>query len=329
MQSVESEANAHARRVAQTSDHPSIALVWGAKLQSRSLPDGSAAMFYEKRGRTDVCLFGPLGPEPEARGRLLDDYLRQAERLRRRGVFVQVRDKDVRSMQSAGMVAAPMGRSYSINLPSFSSAGKPLAKVRQNVNRAVRDGVVVAEATRLQDTGRAEIDRTWLEQKGRHARMLRFMVGDPITEATRCCRIFVASIDGEPVAYIVYSPTYGNSQGWLYDLTRRSPHAPVGTIEAINLQALTQFRDEGARWLHLGLTPFVGTPPPQRGCDSVALSSLLWGLGKYGTSLYDAPSQERFKLKWNPHVIESEHICFTPKFSLRATRDLMSIANML
>ncbi|WP_219822344.1 DUF2156 domain-containing protein [Streptomyces sp. Ru72] len=34
--------------------------------------------------------------------------------------------------------------------------------------------------------------------------------------------------------------------------------APVGTVELVDLTALTRFAEEGAGWLHLGLTPFAG-----------------------------------------------------------------------
>ena len=64
--------------------------------------------------------------------------------------------------------------------------------------------------------------------------------------------------DRKVVAYVSYSPVFGRRPGWLYDLTRRRPDAPPGVIEHVFFEAGQRLAGDGAEWMHLGLTPFVG-----------------------------------------------------------------------
>src|SRR5205085_6475000 len=129
------------------------------------------------------------------------------------------------------------------------------------------------------------------------------------------------------VAYVTYSPAFGSRPGWLYDLTRRRPGAPVGTIELIFHTALTQLQSEGCRWLHLGLTPFAGLSPehePRHGASRVVRVAVR-ELARPGAFPYPAASPEAFKLKWHPRVTDTEYMTSDKDVRLGAVWQLLRL----
>ena len=78
-----------------------------------------------------------------------------------------------------------------------------------------------------------EVYAEWLQARGGLVNRLEFLVGERGEQG----RAVPAHFRGAPVRlgvpYITYYPAYGAWPGWLYDLTRRRPDAPVGTIELI------------------------------------------------------------------------------------------------
>ncbi|GAA2260191.1 DUF2156 domain-containing protein [Streptomyces atrovirens] len=306
-------------------DHPSAFLAVNAGTRHYRSDTVPGIVAHLPGRRHHIQFAAPFAP-PSARGDLLDDYLRQ---LGRGTVLtaVQLRREDLPLYVRRGFAANQAGSSYGIDLGRFTLRGKPLAKIRQNVSRARREGVTVVEAAPGDPAGRRDldgIDRAWLRDKGRHVKELSFLIGERGGPGGPLRRTFLARRHGTTVAYITYSPVWGSRPGWLYDLTRRSPRAPVGTIELINLTALTAFADEGARWLHLGLTPFAGLRPDlEPPTASPTLTRALRQVARRGTALYPARTQEAFKLKWAPHVIEPEYVAFQDRVRAGAVWHLL------
>ncbi|MEV7867362.1 DUF2156 domain-containing protein [Streptomyces sp. NPDC088124] len=290
-------------------DHPSgfIAYNDGAEhFTSASVP---GVIAYRRRGGSVFVFGGPFAPA-EHRGALLAEFQERVAGRRRGLVAAQVRAADVELFAGRGWTVNQLGSSYSIDLGRFSLKGKAPAKIRQNLARARREGVTVREApagTHLPVLD--EIDRKWLRDKGRHVKRMTFLVGEREGRGAPHRRLFTAHRDGAVIGYVSYSPAYGSRPGWLYDLTRRTPEAAVGTIELINLTALTAFAGEGAGWLHLGLTPFAGLGPEPANASPL-ISRAVRLIAERGASLYPARSQQAFKLKWAPQVIEPEYVAF-------------------
>lgn len=124
-------------------------------------------------------------------------------------------------------------------------------------------------------------------------------------------RLFVGRYEGDVVGYVSLAPVHGPRSGWLYDLTRRTPSAPPGTIEAIFAAAAKQLQADGAGWLHLGLTPFAGIEDDNEfAASSPAVRRVIDLIAARGSKLYPARTQRSFKVKWGPTVIEPEYIAF-------------------
>ena len=104
---------------------------------------------------------------------------------------------------------------------------------------------------------------------------------------------------------------WGEHPGYLHDLSRRLPHAPAGTMELCNACAIERFLSEQVEYLHFGFTPFIvddrATPQENR-----LLAWMVRLLGRYGHRLYPAHSQEQYKRKWGPTLIEREWLALQP-----------------
>src|SRR6185436_8942824 len=95
------------------------------------------------------------------------------------------------------------------------------------------------------------VSAAWLSAKRK--KELDFMIGELGQPGDPERRIFAAyNAANRMQGFITYVPVWGERPGYLHDLTRRLPEAPVGTMELCNLVALERLAAQGAEYLHLG-----------------------------------------------------------------------------
>lgn len=297
---------------------------------------------YRPARRIWVQFGGPVAP-PESRHELLAAFVRRAKEQRVRVIAVQLLREDAELQAAHGFHTNQFGTSFSIALPEFTLRGRAFVKTRNMVSRARRDGITVQELGR--DVADQEvaglkrqldaIDASWLRQKGRLTREIRFFVGERTGAYQDLRRTFIARREGgtgedDVVAYISYSPVLGNRPGWLYDLTRRRPEGARGAIEMAFALAAERMQEQGDPWLHLGLTPFIGLDPENE-LDSSHPSAAraIRLLAERGQSLYPAASQASFKRKWRPQLETPEYLAFPGRLRLIDVWRLMKVANLI
>lgn len=320
-------------RLRRYGDHSSGFLTLNEQMEHYVDPEIDGFIAYRRAGgRHVIQLCGPVGLSA-GREALLRSFLAWTASERRRVTAVQLRRPEAELYAAHGFTVNQFGSSYSLALERFTLAGTRFRRVRQKVQRARRAGVSIQEWDRPErqepaaEERLAEIDRLWLRSKGARAKELAFMVGERGGPVAGLRRLFVASEGGRPVAYATCSPAFGSLPGWLYDLTRRRPDAPIGTMELLFVTAVERLREGGSAWLHLGLTPMARLDRRHElpGSSSRVGSWLLDLLAQHGDAIYPARSQEQFKLKWAPHAIEPEYIAFAPRVNLGAIWRLLRL----
>lgn len=317
--------------------HTSAFLMFNDDTQHYMPDDVEGLVAYRFAGRRHaIQLCGPVCAR-EDRDRLVRSFRAWCRSQGRHVTAVQLMRDDAELYADQGFVVNQFGSSYSIELDGFTLRGTRFMKVRNKLKRAKRLGVEVEE---LQGDRRfslgverelAAIDADWLRGKGRLAKELTFMIGERGGRGKPYRRVFVARVQGEAVAYVTYSPVFGDQPGWLYDLTRRKTGAPPGTVELIFETALQQLREEGWKWLHLGLTPCVGLEEEHElpRAMSKVTQRIVRGIGERGEMIYPARTQEAFKVKWGPQEVLPEYMAFEDKLRPSAVFQLLRVTRSI
>jgi lysylphosphatidylglycerol synthetase-like protein (DUF2156 family) len=311
-------------------DHPSGFLALSPRNRRFTVPGVPGFIAYRECGLHLVALGGVHAP-PLVRPELLDGFLALARRRARRVIAVQVRTDQAGLFRSRGFTVNPLGSTYGVRLPGFSCAGTRRMKVRQKVKQARAAGLRVVEVgVELPDDpdtfARLEVvSASWLSAKRK--RELDFMVGELGRPGEPGRRIFAAcDAAGATQGFITYVPAWGERPGYLHDLTRRLPEAPVGTMELCNADALARLAADGAEYLHFGFTPFaIDDAEPG---DSRLLAWFLRQLWRRGGAIYPAQRQVQYKLKWAPEYVEVEYVAARP-LSLRGIVDLLLLTRSI
>ncbi len=312
-------------------DHPSGFLALSPRNRRFTVAGLPGFLAYREKGMHFIALGGVHAPA-SIRPALLDAFVALARRRSRRVIAVQVRSDQVELFRSRGFTVNRLGSTYGVRLPGFSYAGTRRIKVRQKVKQARTAGLRVLEVGRelpADETTFAQlatISNAWLGAKRK--KELDFMIGEVGGPGDPDRRIFLVS-DAKDTAqgFITYVPVWGERPGYLHDLTRRLPSAPVGAMELCNAAAMERLASEGSEYLHFGFTPFAVDGDENPGGSRV-LAWLLRVLWRYGGAIYPARSQVAYKLKWAPDYAEAEYVAARP-LSLRAIIDLLLLTRSI
>jgi lysylphosphatidylglycerol synthetase-like protein (DUF2156 family) len=286
---------------------------------------------YREQGRHLVAFGGVHAPE-SSWDTLLDGFFAEAIRRRRRVLVVQLREPQVRLFLARRATVNQLGSSFGLSLRHYSFSGIHKMKLRNKLQRARKAGLRVVEIgceVPRDETTFAQlraISVQWLAAKGK--KELDFMIGEIGEPGDVMRRIFmVLDSSDRAVGFITYVPVGGGRPGYLHDLTRRLPQAPVGAMELCNSYAMERMIAEGVEFLHLGFTPFIVEGSEFPGASPV-MAWLARMLRRYGQCIYPAESQASYKRKWDPDIVEREYIAARP-LSLRAVIDLLLLTRSL
>jgi lysylphosphatidylglycerol synthetase-like protein (DUF2156 family) len=311
-------------------DHPSGFLALSPRNQFFAAGGIPGFIAYREQGR-HLIAFGGVHAEPPHQGELLDKFLAHAASRGRRVIFVQIRTPQAQMFLERGFTVNQFGTSFGLRLCHFSLRGTPKMQLRNKVSRARKAGLRVVELGR--ELPRDEntfaqlrlVSAEWLRGKGKE---LDFMIGEIGGPEELSRRIFIVQDDrGEAVGFITYVPAWGKTPGYLHDLTRRMPTAPVGAMELCNACAIERMIAEGVEFLHFGFTPFITDGVEFPGANRIVAWAMRQ-LRKYGGFVYPAESQAQYKLKWGPDTVEPEYLAARP-MSIRSVIDLLILTRSI
>lgn len=286
---------------------------------------------YREQGKHLISMGGVHAPA-EAREQILDSFLAETERRRRRFLAVQVPESQVEIFIARGITVTQMGSSFGRRLGKLSLAGTKHVKLRNKIKRAREAGMRVCEVGRELPSddrtfaGIREVSASWLRAKKK--KELDFMIGEIGSPEDTVRRTFVVLDAGERMlGFITYVPVWGEYPGYLHDLTRRLPETPPGAMELCNFVAMERFVQEGVAHLHFGFTPFI-VDETRRPFEKPFLAWVVKMLGRYGKIIYPAQSQVSYKMKWGPDIIQREFIACR-SLSPRAILDLLVLTRSI
>ncbi len=190
--------------------------------------------------------------------------------------------------------------------------------LRAQLSRARNKGVTVGEWARdkaAADPGLRNVLKQWLSR--RRMPSMHFLVEPQTLGRLWDRRIFVAELEGAPVAFLVASPV-PMRRGWLIEQIVRARSAPNGTAELMVDAAFRVADKEGLRYFTLGLCPLSGLAQDPQAQGPWWLALIFRWLRLHGGRFYNFRGLERFKAKFIPAEWEPIYaICNRPAFTLR------------
>lgn len=256
--------------------------------------DGEAFVGYALSGATAVALGGPIGA-PASRPGAIAAFLATCAYDGWSPAFHQVDEAEAMLLRASGLQAVKIGEEAFIDLAAFTMSGKSMKATRNAISRAERDGITVEDiAPPLAPSLVSElavVSDSWLAASGHRER--GFTLGGFDARALGQQPVLVVrDASGRMVAFVNIESSFAGTVG-NFDLMRRLPDAPRGTMEVLFVALIERFRAAGLQTMSLGLAPLAGID------DTGPLPGLL-RLARERTSFMNFAGLEDFKGKWRP-----------------------------
>lgn len=264
---------------------------------------------YRVQGRQALALGDPFG-DPAATPAAIAAYLKMCRRQGWKPVWYQTTPDHLDFYAKTGLQAVKVGEDAQVALSDFSLAGKKYVKLRNDLRRIEKAGVVLeaygpdapppASCIAEMDA----ISAGWRE--AHHANEGWFAMGgfDPNSRLFAESRYFVArdTNTNQMLAFASFVPAF--RQGWTLDLMRRQAETLHGVMDFLIVSAATQFASEGAQRLSLGLSPLAGADDA---AESAATSSVRRFLYTRLNSAYNFQGlhafKDKFATRWEPRYL--------------------------
>jgi phosphatidylglycerol lysyltransferase len=265
---------------------------------------GDAFLMYQISGRSWVALGDPVG-SPQSREELVWRFRELSDRHAGWTVFYQVSAERLPLYIDLGLAAMKLGEEARVWLPDFSLEGSARAELRTQRRRAERDGASF-QVVRASDIGpllprlRA-ISDAWLEEKAVAEKC--FSVGAFDEAYVRQFPVALVSCNAEPVAFASLWIA-GTGEEIAVDLMRFGPDAPRGAMDFLFVELMLWGRQQGYRWLNLGMAPLAGLEQHPLAPAWHRVGNFVF---RYGEHFYNFDGLRRYKAKFHP-VWESKYL---------------------
>ncbi len=258
---------------------------------------------YRVQGRQALALGDPFG-NPEAAPEAIHSYLALCRTNGWKPVFYQALPDNLDVYAQAGLKAVKVGEDAQIALADFSLAGKKYVKLRNDLRRIEKAGVVLetyGPVAPMPVSCVAEmnaISAGWRAAHGANEGWFAMGGFDPQSRLFAESRYFVArdTNTGRMLAFASFVPAFG--LGWTLDLMRRQAETLHGVMDFLVVSAAAQFALEGAHLLSLGLSPLAGDDDA---AETPATSSVRRFLYTRLNRAYNFQGLHAFKGKFATH----------------------------
>jgi len=215
---------------------------------------------YGLVGKTVVVCGDPIAA-PQNFVALLTEFQAFCASFSDQCAFLGTTDMFLEQYTDLGYRHLKFGEEARFHLMAYQLAGGKMAKMRAQVNHANKAGLTTHEyrphagKDPVLEEQFHRVSEQWLE--GKKSGQLGFTLGSVGLDNPLDRRYFYAKDPvGAVVAFHVFTP-FAGMNGYMADITRRTPDAPGGVTQKINFDAFMTFREEGVEWGSLGLAPLA------------------------------------------------------------------------
>ncbi len=201
-------------------------------------------------------------------------------------VFVQI-SQDIADMIHTrfGYYSTQFGVEINVDLESWELKGKKKQVLRTSVNHARNAGILIEEG--CPDDGCRQLNDEWLKTRKVKNREIRFLIRPMDMDFQDGTRKFYAYLDGELIGFIFFDPLYFDNHiiSYVPNISRFSNKFKPGIFYPLMIHAMDTFKDEGVKYLNLGLCPLVADDNAMPG-ESVILRKINRILYNHGNWIF-------------------------------------------
>ncbi|MDD5210194.1 MAG: bifunctional lysylphosphatidylglycerol flippase/synthetase MprF [Elusimicrobiales bacterium] len=263
-----------------------------------------AFLMYSVRGRSWVCLGGPVGPEAERR-ELLWRFAELCDEHGGRPVFYEVPAADLASFADLGMTFLNLGEEGKVPLAGFSLEGGARKALRQTVTKVEKEGFVFEVVPREQVPALLpelrRISDSWLAEK--KTREKGFSLGYFSEDYIRYFPCALVKKDG---ALFAFANIWTGAGEVSVDLMRYVPGSPNGVMDYLFTKLMLWGKEGGYAAFDLGMAPLSGIQVHALSPLGSRLGSFLY---RHGENFYNFQGlrsyKEKFDPLWSPRYLAS------------------------
>jgi len=256
-----------------------------------------AFLMYQVSGRSWIALGDPVGSRGGAED--LVWYFRElSHRHAGHTVFYQTSAERLSLYADLGLAPLKVGDEARVPLADFSLEQPARAALRHSHRDAIRDGltfeVIPADGGDALMPELQQISDAWLASKATGEK--RFSVGCFSPQYLRRFPLAIVREGGAPAAFANLWTTDTRAE-LAVDLMRFGSSAPATTMDFLFIELMTWGRDQGYRWLNLGMAPLSGL-------DRHPLAPAWHRVGnfvfRHGEHFLNFESLRRYKARFDP-----------------------------
>ncbi len=272
---------------------------------------------YRVQGRQALALGDPFG-DPDTAPKAVNSYVALCQANGWKPVFYQTTPNYLDVYAKSGLKAVKVGEDAQIALADFSLAGKKYVKLRNDLRRIEKAGVVLetygpdAPPSAACTAEMTAISASWRSAHGANEGWFAMGGFDPRSTLFAESRYFVArdTNTGAMLAFASFVPAFGH--GWTLDLMRRQAETLHGVMDFLVVSAAALFASEGAQLLSLGMSPLAGDDDA---AESAATSSVRRFLYTRLNRAYNFQGLHAFKGKFATHW-EARYLLYSGSLTL-------------
>ena len=256
-------------------------------------------LMYQVAGRSWVALGDPIGSRVGAE-ELVWRFRELSDRHGGQTVFYQTSAERLSLYVDLGLAPLKVGEEARVRLTDFSLEGSARAALRHTHRHAQREGLTfeILPPGGIDDALMSDlqgISDAWLASKATGEK--RFSVGYFSPQYLRRFPLAVVRAAGAPAGFANLWTTETRAE-LAVDLMRFGAAAPAGTMDYLFIELMSWGRDQGYRWLNLGMAPLSGL-------DRHPLAPAWHRVGnfvfRHGEHFYNFDGLRRYKAKFDPH----------------------------
>ena len=213
---------------------------------------------------------------------LLEEFINQGNDP----VFVQISEEIAALIHARfGYYSTQFGVELNVDLEKWDLKGKKKQVLRTSVNHARSAGVLIEEG--CTGNGCGQLNDEWLKTRKVKNREIEFLIRPMDMDYQEGTRKFYAHLDGELIGFIFFDPLYIDNRiiSYVPNISRFSNKFKPGIFYPLMIHAMDTFRNEGIKYLNLGLCPLKADDNDMPG-ESVILKRINRLLYNHGNWIF-------------------------------------------